>query len=144
MKWTTEQDDQIKVWWTDGWSAAQIADKMGCCSRSAILGRINRKREAWGLGPRRRIVKYRPRKPRARKLNVVQFRDVSPTPPTTEHNRLIWNLTNQTCRYPLWNDDTPIGEKFYCGAPGADCSDGRPYCGWHNLIATRQTRSVAA
>jgi GcrA cell cycle regulator len=45
----------------------------------------------------------------------------------------LFQLTDQTCRFPLWADDS--ADRFYCGAAEADMSEGRPYCPDHSAVA---------
>jgi GcrA cell cycle regulator len=44
----------------------------------------------------------------------------------------IFELTENTCRWPLWNNDTPAHQRVYCGGKNIE---GLPYCGAHCRIA---------
>ncbi|HEY8214688.1 MAG TPA: GcrA family cell cycle regulator [Methylocystis sp.] len=48
--------------------------------------------------------------------------------PTSRRVELV-ELTNATCRWPLWRGDEP---RLFCGAHGADFSAGLPYCAEHS------------
>lgn len=63
---------------------------------------------------------------------------VAPTPPPKPaeifmpqgHNRVLFldvRLVGQ-CRFPLWGDNTPFPEKFYCGNPADDSQVYCPTC----------------
>lgn len=147
-------------------SSHQIAMALGC-GRNAIISKLNRIGHGWPHGERFSGGGNgnKPRKPRqsTRKIRVVseqakvlrEFRDRPrnngvPLAPlherqvpnlTTEHKCMIGGLSNRSCRWPLWMDDDD--ERFYCGAPEADMSDGRSYCRWHEAFA-KQGRLMEA
>ncbi len=52
-----------------------------------------------------------------------------PTPEAAEHHCTIFELTNETCRWPLgqWNEPA----KLFCGDQSADLYLHRPYCAAH-------------
>jgi GcrA cell cycle regulator len=118
----------------EGATSGQIALRMGC-SRNAIIGKCNRLGlrlpNATGLRAR----PYRRRKP---KPPVAAPRPTwKPTPrraPAEAAQEVfadrvsIFELSSETCRWPLWALDVPFHEKFYCGGWTIE---GSPYCAGH-------------
>lgn len=62
---------------------------------------------------------------RAAKINPGLIDPAQPVPATAVS---IVGLTADTCRWPLWGDDTPPHQKLYCGG---NSIEGLPYCGYH-------------
>jgi hypothetical protein len=44
------------------------------------------------------------------------------------------NITNETCRWPLW-DEAPDAPRLFCGAADAKLHEGMPYCAEHARLA---------
>ena len=42
MTWTTDRENLLRILWTQGLSASQIAKKLGGVSRNAVVGKIHR------------------------------------------------------------------------------------------------------
>lgn len=40
--WTDERVDQLKALWQEGWSASQIASRLGGVSRNAVIAKVHR------------------------------------------------------------------------------------------------------
>lgn len=155
--WTKENVATVTAQWAEGLSAAQIAGGFGRgLTRSAVLGKIHR------LGlikPVKQVTHsvLRIRRARDRSAALKQPSALRPapvlspvpvagTPPakpaviTCDHMVRLMQLTDKTCRYPLWRDDTPFNEQWFCGTPTADVLDSKPYCHGHHRIAFDKPR----
>lgn len=130
MSWTDDRVEILKTRWADGCSGAQIANELGGVTRSSVISKINR------MGLSGRTKGFGTGKKRNRPRNVIPFRIAPlPIPYSTEHQCRLVELTNESCRFPLWGYDTPPSDKFYCGMPTADVVGMRPYCAHHSEIA---------
>lgn len=152
--WTNTRVETLKAQWADGFSAAQVADHLGGgLSRSAVLGKVHRlgliKPVKQVTHSMLRITRARaePRRAAAPRqkpvLSPVPVAGTPPTEPTVitcEHMVRLVNLEWNMCRYPLWRDDTPASDQFYCGTPGANVFGGSPYCPGHARIAFAASR----
>ena len=115
--WNDESLVMLRGLWAAGATAQSIADRLGGISRSAVLGKIFRlRRGAAEVPPARR---------RSRKVAVAQ--DAAAAAP--RRGKSLLELSNDTCRWPHGEPGTP--RFFFCGAPGADLENGRPYCARH-------------
>jgi len=128
--------------YVDGVSFRDIAADIGV-TRNAVIGKVHRMQ----LEPRQPVVSKkapliyqvpRPRyRPRPKELFIVA--KWSEPEPDIDYRCVITELTDTTCRYPLWLfNAAPYTERFYCGAPGAEMSTGRPYCPKHMLLCNPQ------
>ena len=149
-------------------SSAQIAYELGGITRNAVIGKVVRlglslpnsgSHASLGNGmttvrakrkPRdSRYLRYRSKVPQP----VLSRVPVAPTPVarpvviSTEHMVQFMQLEPHHCRFPLWGEDSPFNEQWFCGTPTADVA-GRPYCAGHDAIAypprTRSAWSEAA
>ena len=138
--WTDDRSNCLLKLYRKGLSFSGIAEEIGC-SRNAAIGRAHR----MGLSQRMATqpVPKRPKMPAA----IPKTRPVAvaaavvfaarrvPEPPDASHQCLIYDLTNSSCRFPLWQHGAPLNaERLYCGAPEADMSVGRPYCNYHSRV----------
>jgi GcrA cell cycle regulator len=141
--WTRERIALLKKFWADGETAAAIAVRLRM-SKSAVLGKVFRlrlpsapkataaaaRRDAATVGRRRRG--RQPAKPR-----------VKPDVPAMAPGKTLFELTNETCRWPQGQPGTKAFH--FCGTPGADLEGGRPYCDHHMRRAyVRNTKAAAA
>lgn len=140
--WTDEAIQTVKDLWGKQ-SANEIAGIIGHHSRNAVCGKAHRLGLAKISQPRSRSTPFL--KPR-----VQRFREVMPIPieitpgkatgqatlPERPGQVILMELTSDTCRFPLWTDANP--EHLYCGAPGADMENKRPYCPVHSQMAYRR------
>lgn len=117
MEWTDERVELLKEMWTAGYSARQIAEKLGGTTRNAVIGKANR----LGLSKPTKSAITRKQKREAQRPPVVEI----PGPGAT-----LLNLTSTTCRWPQGHPGEP-GFAF-CGARTAP---GQPYCPYHASIA---------
>ena len=143
--WTRERIALLKQLWGDGETAAAIAMRLGM-SKSAVLGKVFRlrlpsapkataaaaRRDAATVGRRRRG--RLPAKPL-----------VMPAAPVTASGKALFELTNDSCRWPHGQPGTKAFH--FCGAPGADLEGGRPYCERHMrraYVGSRKTPAAPA
>lgn len=124
-----ERDELIMRLRERGYSLAMIARQIPNGTRSVVSGVIFRARTA---GDRRADTK-RPTVAVERVAPVTiarrpRVKPAIPIPPETPGSHLVLFLDirrSGQCRLPMWRDDTPFSEKFYCGnATG----EGEVYC----------------
>jgi GcrA cell cycle regulator len=134
--WTLEVVEQLRAMVAAGkLSCSEMAAEIGI-ERNAVIGKIYR----MGLsGPRTGRPKPK-RKPKPKPVPKRPFVVPPPEPAPEPHPEpeapsatavTIVGLTEDTCRWPLWNHDGS-GERLYCGARAI----GR-YCAYHTHIAHR-------
>jgi GcrA cell cycle regulator len=154
-RWTETNTEELRALYAKGFSASQIAEKLGFLSRNAVIGKISRlglngrikqkvtksERIAQGLREsalQKRLVEFR-RPPKHRyRIPLIEEPLAQPTIddqniPTHQRCNIL-QLTNTTCRWPIGEVNTK--EFFYCGGP-ADEASGRPYCMAHTARAYR-------
>ncbi len=137
VSWTDAEADEAFRLWKTGLSRAQIGVAMGK-TRGSVVGKLHRMgvRDAPKIpGPRKkRVYVYRPRPRKA--VTFKRLADVTAMAPTGEFACQFLDLTNTTCRWP--NGDVGDQGFHFCGSPGADMADNRPYCSFHNGVAYRR------
>jgi hypothetical protein len=147
IDWTDERMSELREM-AKTMSAGQIAMKWSV-NRNVICGKMAR------LGIKRPVAPPNPRRelpaPVPRLVARLRSRDDGDgghqatfppqmprqAPAEATHESFpegadIWQLTNSTCRYPLWRDSEPISQKFYCGNKAVE---GAVYCDCHARIA---------
>jgi hypothetical protein len=141
VDWNAEITERLQTLYRDGLSFTRIAEDIGV-TRNAAIGKAHRlkleKRDS-PIGKPGPKTCDQPRKIRtARRL---ERRFAPPEPAVIEclsddhdYRCEINQLTDCSCRYPLWGRDTPHPERLYCGRPGADLYAGVPYCRCHTLL----------
>lgn len=152
MTWTEPRCELLKKLWSEGRTAGQIAVELGGVSRNAIIGKVHR----MGLAGRERKSSA-PRGPKPERKAPMRPRKVAATPqadgPPTEpaepvrpiehpvipvgQRRTIFELTNETCRWPIGDPGTK--DFFYCGGPN---TPGSVYCGFHHAIGYQPLRAI--
>ncbi|MDC9700895.1 MAG: GcrA family cell cycle regulator [Alphaproteobacteria bacterium] len=157
MNWTNERVEQLRLLWTEGWSASQIAREMGGTTRNAVIGKVHR----LGLSGRSRTVQKNTPKPKKTTLTylatrkpayaspvvpdgaikfassstnnsnkLVRKKDTVLTDATPKQCKTILELTEYTCKWPIGDPNT---ENFhFCGQK---TSTGLPYCEHHASVA---------
>src|SRR5262245_9763993 len=104
--WREDLIERLKVLWSEGLSASQIADNLGSkFTRMSVLGKVHR----LGLQGRvaRQLVPGAPRKskrrPRPPKWRPPPSRPIPPPAPTAPHMRelTIFELRPSHCRWPV-------------------------------------------
>lgn len=135
MTWTQERIDQLTRLWKDGHSASKIAARLGCCTRNAVIGKINRLGLAYkGKTPNQSL------KGRARPRKCVKRRNNRHVIEGKAYKSLSRpGALSQSLTYcPLPAEDTPRGplvmfadlEAHHCRAPYGDPKQpGFGFCG---------------
>lgn len=125
--WSAERLALLTALWTAGATAQSIAEQLGGISRCAVLGKIFRLRLGAGdVAPARR----------RRNCNDAAL---SGTPAAAPRGKSLLELTSDSCRWPHGRPGSP--RFYFCGAPGADLENGRPYCARHMRRAFRAIKS---
>ncbi|MBM3489966.1 MAG: GcrA cell cycle regulator [Alphaproteobacteria bacterium] len=141
MDWSEERVTVLRELWTTGFSARQIADRLGeGCTRNAVIGKANR----LGLSQPTRSSLTRRQKQRERQLQREQIPvrparlpDSSPPPQPVSPGATILALTTSTCRWPLGDPTSP--DFRFCGA---NAKPGQPYCEAHARMAYQPASSL--
>lgn len=148
--WTEERFEAAKTLAAEGWSAAQIADRLGGLSRCAVIGKLHRNGLKGGGGQRCGTAKGRPRKPPHPKRRHYKLgfgaRFQSPVPlkpmfvkdPPRQPTALmldILDLKPVHCKFPI--GDPKQSDFGFCGASRHQVS---PYCEYHHRIAYRPVK----
>jgi GcrA cell cycle regulator len=147
--WTDERVDALKTLWAQGLSASQIADRLGGCSRNAVIGKVHRlqlparRTRSHIKSPRARARSAARRPPAARrpvpsgppKLPCDEYvppPELVQVPPAERIQ--LWQLGEHTCRWPLGD---PVTDKDFgfCGRPPVR---GRPYCAPHKAMGYQE------
>jgi GcrA cell cycle regulator len=150
--WTEDRIAALTRLWAEGWSASQIAERMGSVTRNAVISKARR----LGLPDRKgkyqrkaRPSKRDPRKHRRQtppvhpwRLNRSSSNRPAPPPPTLTvivgsvpaGERLsLLELTENTCRWPI--GDPQDANFCFCGS---QTSGNGPYCEYHARIAYQE------
>ena len=98
MNWTDKKIDKLKELWKQGDMAVEVAKVFGV-TKNAIIGKVNR----LNLAPRRRGGSPRIKHPHESVPIVIE-----PENPTS-----LESLTNDQCKFPLWDKHTD--PKLFCG-----------------------------
>ncbi len=124
MEWTHERVETLTRLWAEGFSARQIADKLGGITRNAVIGKAHR------LNLRRGVER-----------NVAPPEPVAPPPPPREEPvpEPRADFKSWMCRWPT-HDSGKFG-LFICGKT---CQPGRHYCAEHLTLAYVQKKRSAA
>jgi GcrA cell cycle regulator len=154
MTWTDDRIATLKHCWKDGFSASQVAQRLGGVTRNAVIGKVHR----LGLAGRTNSSRGRPsrrsrsysqaaRKPTPSRCPTRVWRiRQSPAPATTERPPVlpelgpapqipvtVQTLTPRTCRWPEGNPKSP--DFHFCGRVKTNPTI--PYCDHHAAIAFR-------
>lgn len=111
--WTDERIELLKKDWAGGFSASQIAGRLGGCTRNAVIGKANRLGLSQSDKPRLTFSRPKPQE-------IELPPDQSPCAVT------FLQLAAHHCRWPI--GDSPF---MYCGARRDDGS----YCLRHHRIS---------
>ena len=135
MSWTDEKVEKLKELWSKGYTASQIAEKLGDTTRNAVIGKSHRLNlEARAPSKQSSSIKQENKSPKrvsqtmSRKSKfqtILLDKNFEPEKPTS-----LENLNETTCKWPIGHPDE---ESFYfCGrSPEGDF----PYCKLHVLYA---------
>jgi GcrA cell cycle regulator len=134
--WNEDRMGRLETLFRQGKSFSLIAAEIGV-SRNAAIGKAHRMKLPIGRKPTeclprpRSAVRHKRQRAAASAMKKVKPEIV----PNHDYSCSILELTNATCRYPLWHSSTPHSERFYCGTPGADLAAGVPYCQRHSFVS---------
>jgi GcrA cell cycle regulator len=131
--WNEERTGRLESLYHEGLSFTEIAADIGV-SRSAAIGKAHRmhlpKRDA--AAQYRAYVATTSRPGKGRRRDAVRVQPpLKPAPviiPDHDYSCTIIELTDTTCRFPLWGVGDEHPKRRYCGRPGASLSSGAPYC----------------
>ena len=136
MSWTDEKVEKLKLLWSKGHTASQIAAALGETTRNAVIGKAHRlnlearapSKNSGTLTSRENKPARRSPAPTSRKAkfqSILLDKNFEP-----ENPKSLENLTDETCKWPIGH---PNEEKFYfCGRkPEGEF----PYCKLHVLYA---------
>lgn len=116
LGWSEERISELKRMWAEGWSASQIAHKLGGTTRNAIIGKVHR------LGLDGRQTPSRPLKVRIKSRPL-------PVQPIVPGSVSLADLQSWSCRFPC-GDPREAGFGF-CGCVRIE---GSSYCADHARI----------
>jgi len=135
--WNAELTGRLEHLYRDGLSFRLIAADIGV-SRNAAIGKARRmqlpKREVIAQC-KQRDSSARPPPRRRRKAPAPMPKPPEPPlDPLHDYRCTIVELTDRTCRFPLWPTDARHAERLYCGVPRASHAAGMPYCPRHAAV----------
>jgi GcrA cell cycle regulator len=154
MTWTDDRVETLKHCWKDGFSASQIAEKLGKVTRNAVIGKVHRlglagRRNSSRRGTSSRSRASRPaqRTPARRhqhgngrlgcKSHFPAVRERTPilpelgSPPPIAVT--VQTLTSLVCRWPEGDPKSP--DFHFCGR--GKTNEAISYCDHHAAIAFR-------
>ncbi len=104
--WTPERVEMLRKLWSEGETAAVIADRLGMMSRSAVLGKIFRLRlpvPDAGAANQKSAVTGEPGEsiagPARRRRGAVRIKRAKPPAAKVTQHKTLLELTNATCRW---------------------------------------------
>jgi len=159
MEWNEERIAELRRLWSEGFSASQIADRLGGITRNAVIGKAHRlnlpgrpspiQRQLGERKARQRPAAARPAAERMVLAAVAEPRaahssgKIARAPRPFRGGPIDYSaaltLTDRNCHWPIGHPNEP-GFHF-CGAPS---SPGRPYCTAHCQQAYRKVDDAAA
>jgi GcrA cell cycle regulator len=145
--WTDERYDLLGAMWAEGYTAQQIADKLGGVTRNGVIGKVHRSGLPARFTPPKKHCTTKTPAPKSKQKYVRQL--IAPgggkplrmadvlvyeLPVTVEDSeiptrqrRTLLELRDHLCRYPVGDPKEP--GFFFCGAP---IQKGSPYCDGHH------------
>ena len=152
MTWTDDRIETLKRYWQDGFSASQIAQKLGGVTRNAVIGKVHRLGLSGRATTSRRAISTRTRAQASRRLARRRpkgrgFRyarspirlaperppilpELGPAPPSPV---TLQSLTTLSCRWPEGDPKAP--DFHFCGR--IKCRVDTPYCDHYAAISFR-------
>jgi GcrA cell cycle regulator len=138
MSWTDERVALLKKLWSEGKTAAEIAQLLGGITRNAVIGKAHRLRLSGRVSPIQQntrpqtvVARAKSQEPRAQK---IPMRETSPPPVIDDfvpgEGVDLVDLKERMCRWPI-GDPKDANFKF-CGC---ESIEGLPYCEHHSRIA---------
>ena len=139
MSWTADKEEKLKELWTKGYTASQIASKLGDTTRNAVIGKAHRlKLEARATSKKFSAKVSNENDTKDNTINKPQklgrkakFKALLLDKSFEQENpKKLEELTDETCRWPIGH---PYEESFYfCGRKPMEKF---PYCKLHVLYA---------
>ena len=138
MSWNDNTTNLLKKYWSQGFSASQIAEKIGNVTRNAVIGKAHRlKLESRSTSKKSGVKDHHPKNNFQDKKNQklgrkAKFKALLLSPNFEKENPIqIQDLNDKTCRWP--SNHHPGDKDFYfCGRTPMEQS---PYCQLHTLYA---------
>jgi GcrA cell cycle regulator len=146
MDWTPESIDQLRAFWAEGHSTAEIGRRMGI-SKNAVVGKAHRLNLDARPSPIRRDAEAAGRpavaQPRRLPASPASAREVAPVRrleqpgnhPAGGVVRAFPRASMRSCCWPLGEPGTP--EFRFCVA---EAIGGKPYCQEHAAVAYVKAR----
>jgi len=137
MSWTNEKVEKLKELWSKGFTASQIAEKLGDTTRNAVIGKAHRLNlEARAPSKQSSSHRSKENKQSIRRSSTPMSRKAKFQSILLDKNfeaenpKSLEELSEETCKWPIGH---PNEEKFYfCGRkPEGEF----PYCKLHVLYA---------
>jgi GcrA cell cycle regulator len=133
--WSDEKEQRLETLFRKGLSFSLIAADLGV-TRNAVVGKAHRMKLP-GRQPIECLPRPRSANPRIRRqaVRAVAVKKAKPKIIAgQDYGCTIYDLVDCSCRFPLWEINTPHPARLYCGTPGASVSTGVPYCERHSLV----------
>ncbi|SDC68079.1 GcrA family cell cycle regulator [Belnapia rosea] len=142
MEWTAEAIDQLRAYWAEGHSTAEIGRRMGI-SKNAVVGKAHRLNLDARPSPIRREAEAgerpaaQPRRSSSPARDGASLRRLEqPAQPSAGTVvRAFPRASARTCCWPLGEPGTP--EFRFCSG---DAMTGKPYCQEHASVAYVKAR----
>ena len=147
--WNEERIEQLSALWrADELSAAEIANRLGVVSRSAVIGKAHRLglpgkgtprptpyKTQKSAKPKPNSVSAKPVSPKPPKPTVIVY---EPIPPAADVARVlsVLDLEFGQCRWPVEH----AGGMGFCGC---EALEGRSYCGGHHARSIDRRPPIA-
>lgn len=144
MFWTDERIEVLNKMWSKGFSASQIAARIGGCTRSAVIGKVHRLKLAGDRAqmkkPQRTVPKKKPRSDTPH----FRVRTSCPNPLPNEDPYIvplakrvgIEGVEQDQCRWPYGDPRAPVFH--FCDRKKVI---GLPYCEAHARRAVRPAKA---
>src|SRR3954469_15917181 len=118
--WNAEREGQLKELFCKGMSFSLIARDIGV-TRNAAIGKARRMQLSCRNKPL--VTKERERSPDAPPKRGARREIRHPAiiarpviiPDNRDYRCSIYDLTDSSCRYPIWDVGTPHEQRLYCG-----------------------------
>ena len=134
--WSDEKERRLEKLFRQGKSFSLIAADIGV-TRNAVIGKAHRMK-LQGHKPVECLPRPRSANPRIRRRHAIRAVAVKKAKPKIiadhDYSCTIYDLSDCSCRYPLWGLQTPHAQRFYCGIPQASVAAGSPYCERHTTV----------
>lgn len=146
MAWETKRVEQLLSLNKQGFSASQIAEKLGAgVTRNAVIGKLNRMGLSCGGG---KVAVAQPAAKRAKPsfgkgLSLAKTSKEKEAPvlcPAEEHVG-VGDLSDSICRFPMGDPDD--SDYRHCGAKREQWEEG-VYCEYHRQLTHQRSKRMLA